>query len=300
MTLTGKLGRFGAVALALALLVTGGFVFANAANAQSPQSVPSARFYGTARNAAGAPIAGGGVVATIGGVQCGVGSADNSGNYFVDIQAAPGCTTPGATVSFTLQGQAATPSCTPTLPNIEGSAVHCDLSLKAVATATRTPPPLPPSPTRTATVTPPTPPTVTRTIPPTVTHTPVVTATRPVIVPTIVQVQTGKKAVQQQAPRGILAKKGPVVVQTKKAAAVQAPSKAVSVQQAPVYRAPVSVQQAPAAVSSVSPKLPNTGTGGLLNEQSSGSALAGWAVLAIVLAALGISATGAFAYRRSR
>jgi hypothetical protein len=48
------------------------------------------------------------------------------------------------------------------------------------------------------------------------------------------------------------------------------------------------------------PRLPNTGTGGLLDQQSSSSSLTGWALALVVLAGLGVSASGLVAYRRSR
>jgi hypothetical protein len=47
------------------------------------------------------------------------------------------------------------------------------------------------------------------------------------------------------------------------------------------------------------PRLPSTGTGGLLDQQSS-SSLTGWALALLVLAGLGVSASGLVAYRRSR
>jgi len=59
------------------------------------------------------------------------------------------------------------------------------------------------------------------------------------------------------------------------------------------------VQQAPAAAYApvAGARLPNTGTGGLLDQQT---AETGWALLVIVLAALGVGATGLVAYRRQR
>ncbi|MGH9205814.1 MAG: hypothetical protein ACRD1G_04545, partial [Acidimicrobiales bacterium] len=96
MTFRGKLGSLVGGLLAVAMLATGGLLFSQTARAQSPQSVPAARFYGTVRNPAGEPLKGATVTAIIGGVQCGYGSSDNQGRYFVDVQAATGCTTPGA------------------------------------------------------------------------------------------------------------------------------------------------------------------------------------------------------------
>jgi hypothetical protein len=88
---------------------------------------------------------------------------------------------------------------------------------------------------------------------------------------------TPARPVVQQAP------KGPVTAQAPKAAA------------APAYVAPAAAP-APAATA---PRLPSTGTGGLL-DQSTSSSLSGWALALIVLAGLGVSASGLVAYRRSR
>lgn len=142
MQLRGKASRWGAAALTIAALAAGGVGLSGAttARAQAPQSVPAARFYGTVRNTAGAPAVSGivsnsvpvsgGVTAYVGSVQCGIGPIDNAGMYFVDIQSAPGCTTPGATVTFTVQGIKARESST--VPAIQGSAVRQDLTLSLI------------------------------------------------------------------------------------------------------------------------------------------------------------------------
>src|SRR5579875_1925267 len=129
-----------------------------ATNLGGPAAVPSARFSGTVTlNGQPAPT-GATVVASIGGVACGFGTVTN-GSYIVDIQAIAGCTTPGATVSFTVNGVAA--SQTGTLPALQGSPVILNLTAQAASpttaptpTRTMTPPPPPPTVTHTATATP--------------------------------------------------------------------------------------------------------------------------------------------------
>jgi hypothetical protein len=308
MTLRGKLCSLVGGLLVVAMLVTGGLFFTQAARAQAPQSVPAVRFYGSVRDPAGQPFKGVTVVALVGGIQCGYGSSDNGGNYFVDVQSAAGCTTPGATVKFSFQGLIA--SQTGTIPSVEGSAQHLDLTFATAPTATPTPPP---PPTVVATTPPPPPPTVapatvrptTPPAPPTVRPTtpPAPPTERPTVRPTTAPVvQQGAKSAQGPAKGPV---KGPVSVQQAPAKAVsqQAPYKPVTTTQAPAYVAPARVAVgaggAQAAAPATTPRLPSTGTGGLLDQQSN-SALSSWAVLLIVLAALGISATGMFAYKRSR
>jgi hypothetical protein len=274
MALRGKLGRLGVAALAVAGLAAGSVFAVAPAHAQAPSSVPSARFYGHATFPNGNPP-GTSISATVGGVACSVtvtatggnsvGQLDNLGNYALDIQAVPGCTTPGASVSFSAGALRAQQ--TGTLPQIPGTAVHLDLTFAGAPTSTATPPPPPTRPAETATprpATPPPPPPVTTTPRP---ATPVATTPRPVVTPRV------------QAP-SVQAPKGPVVAQAPKAA------------QAPAY-------VAPAAPAAVAPRLPSTGTGGLL-DQSASTSLTGWALALIVLAALGVSASGLVAYRRSR
>lgn len=270
MAFRGNLGRLGVAALAVAGLAAGSAFMTAPVHAQSPSSVPAARFYGHATFPSGNQSAATAVTATVGGVACSVsvtatggvatGSLDNLGNYALDIQSVPGCTTPGASVTFTSAGIRAQQ--TGTLPQIPGTAVHLDLTFAAAATPTATAAPPPPPPPSTPAATPAA--TATRaatTAPP---PPPPSTATRPPVATPRVQAPVA------QAP------KGPVTA--------QAPAKAA---------APVA--QAPAAA----PRLPSTGTGGLLDQQSSNS-LTGWALLSIVLAALGVSASGLVAYRRSR
>jgi hypothetical protein len=237
MQLTGKLGRWGLAAVALAGLAGGSLLASAPVSAQSPTNLPMARFYGQATVQGQKPVTNLTISALIGTTPCSATQANvsgsgsyNDGSYFVDIQSVPGCTTPGATVTFTVSGFKAKQ--TGTLPSIPGTPVHLDLDFQAPATPSATAPPPPPPPTKTPTAAPPPP----STPPP----------ARPSATPS--------KPVVQQAPAGAA---GPVV----------------------------------------GAKLPNTGTGGLLEQQT---AATGWALLVIVLAALGVSATGLVAYRRQR
>jgi len=239
MRLTGKLGRWGLAAVALAGLAGGSLLASVPARAQSPTNLPMARFYGQATVNGQKSITNLTISALVGtaicsGTQANVSGSGtfNDGSYFVDIQSVPGCTTPGATVTFTISGYKAKQ--TGTLPSIPGTPVHLDLDFQAPATPSATAPPPPPPPTKTATPAAPPPPAA-----PSRTPAP---APKPVV---------------QQAPAGYGAGGGPVV----------------------------------------GAKLPNTGTGGLLEQQT---ATTGWALLVIVLAALGVSATGLVAYRRQR
>jgi len=158
------------------------------------------------------------------------GGVFNDSSYATDIQAIPGCTTPGATVVFTAGGFTAKQ--TGTIPDLPGTPVHLDLTFQAAATPAATAPPPPPPPSATPASAPPPP--------------------------------TPRPATATPAAKPV-------------------------------------VQQAPAAAAAYAPvagaRLPNTGTGGLLEQQT---AETGWALLVIVLAALGVSATGLVAYRRQR
>jgi len=240
MRLTGNLGRWGLAAVALAGLAGGSVLVSTPASAQAPTNIPVARFYGQATVAGQKPITNLTISALIGATPCsgtqpnvqGSGTF-NDGSYFVDIQAVPGCTTPGATVTFTISGYRAKQ--TGTVPQLPGTPVHLDLDFQAPATpppSTSTPPPSPaPKPSTTPAPPPPAP--------------------KPSATPA-----PAPKPVVQQAPAG---------------AGGYAPA--------------------------VGAKLPNTGTGGLLDQQTTET---GWALLVIVLAALGVSATGLVAYRRQR
>jgi hypothetical protein len=235
------LGRWGLAAVALAGLAGGSVLASAPASAQAPTNLPMARFYGQATVNGAKPITNLTISALIGTTPCSGTQANvsgsgsfNDGSYFVDIQAVPGCTTPGATVTFTISGFKAKQ--TGTLPQIPGTPVHLDLDFQAPATpsATAPPPPPPPQPSRTAA--PPPPPS---------SATPARSAT------------PSPKPVVQQAPAGAGGGYAPVA----------------------------------------GARLPNTGTGGLLDQQTTET---GWALLVIVLAALGVSATGLVAYRRQR
>jgi len=241
MRITGKLGRWGLAAVALAGLA-GGSVFASApASAQAPTNLPMARFYGQATVNGAKPITNLTISALVGTTPCSGTQANvsgsgtfNDGSYFVDIQAVPGCTTPGATVTFTISGFKAKQ--TGTLPQIPGTPVHLDLDFQAPATPTAAAPTPPPPPQRTPSPAPPPP------------------STPP---PARSSQTPSPKPVVQQAPAGAGGGYAPVA----------------------------------------GARLPNTGTGGLLDQQTTET---GWALLVIVLAALGVSATGLVAYRRQR
>jgi hypothetical protein len=136
-----------------------------ASNVGGPSAVPSARFFGTVTPAAGGALPGSVVTASIGGVLCGSGTV-NGNQYTVDVQAIQGCTTPGASVSFTVGGMPASPG--GTLPAIPGTAVSLNLTVSA---PTPTPAPTvastPPPPPTTRPSTPPPPPTTAPTRAPT-------------------------------------------------------------------------------------------------------------------------------------
>jgi len=201
----------GAVALAGGLVATSGGVFAQtggtptpASNVGGPAAVPSARFFGSVTSATGPVAPGATVAALVGGVTCGTGTV-SSGQYTVDVQAISGCTTPGATVNFTVAGQPATQ--TGTLPPVQGTAVSLNLTV-AVATPTPAPTTAPtPPPPPTVRPTPPPPPTVRPTTAPTVAPTAVVPSRPP---------QTGLGGTSQQKPVAPVAQKpgtvAPVVV----------------------------------------------------------------------------------------
>jgi len=209
-----------------------------------------ARFYGQVTVPTGAPITNLTITGSVGsttcsGTQSGVaGSATvNSGQYILDIQAVPGCTTPGSSVTFTVAGFRARE--TGTIPDLPGTAVHLDLHFQAPTT-------------------------------PTAVATPVATTPRPVTPPPSTQVVTPPSPVPT-TPR--------VATQVVQQRAVQSGV-------APKY--PAAAGGGGGAV-----RLPSTGTGGLLDQQSS-SSLTGWALALVVLAGLGVSASGLVAYRRSR
>ena len=199
------------------------------------------------------------VTASVGGTVCGTGSASN-GSYFVDIQSVSGCTTSGAKVNFRVGSAPATQ--VGTIPDVMGTAVHLDLT---VGQATATPGAR--ATARTAPPPPPAPPVVrTTAAPPPPPRPPVVATARPATATVVRPAAQAPKAAQGPV-------KGPVRAQGPKAA------------------------QAPRAAAA--PRLPSTGTGGLLDQQSNSSGMAGLELAMIMLAALGIGASGLVAYRRS-
>src|SRR5579875_652373 len=159
-----------------------------AVNQGGPAQVPTARFFGTVTlNGAPAPN-GATVVASIGGVACGFGTVTN-GSYYVDIQYIQGCMTPGASVSFTVNGSAANSGTLPATGLGEGNAVPLNLTAQAATATPVTTPPPPPTVARTTT--PPPPPTVSRTA------TAAPTAAR---TPSAVATQSAQKPTGAQAP----------------------------------------------------------------------------------------------------
>lgn len=168
-----------------------------------PAQVPTVRFFGTVTGATS-----GNVVASVGGVACGFGTV-SGGSYILDIQYITGCNTPGATVTFTVNGNSAGSSTLPSGSLTEGNAMSFNLTVvAATATPMSTPPPLPTTPR--ATSTPPplphtaTPTAVTRTAtakPPTSTQAP---AQKPsgAQKPVGAQAAAGKPAAAQ-APAGV-------------------------------------------------------------------------------------------------
>jgi hypothetical protein len=261
----GNIGRWGLTAAALALVVGGSALVSAPAGAQAPITIPVARFYGNMTVNGARTIDNLTVSAAVGGTICSGTQANVSGSgsfndssYFIDIQAVPGCTTPGSTVVFTASSGAQgtyRAQQTGTIPDIPGTPVHLDLNFQLPATPTATAAPPPPPAPRPATTPAPPPP-----------------APRPAATPALTP---APRPVTQQAPRGVA--QGPAGKEVKQAPAYGA---------RPSYAPPVA-----------GARLPNTGTGGLLDEQT---AATGWALAIIVLAALGASATGLLAYRRQR
>src|SRR5690349_16464406 len=107
-------------------------------HAQGPPSVPSFRAYGTA-TINGTPAPAGATVTAVSaastGTTCGTGTVTGaSGQFFVDIQALPGCL---GTVTFTVNGQPVS-NAPVAPPSIQGSPQQVNLT---VSPATATPAP---------------------------------------------------------------------------------------------------------------------------------------------------------------
>jgi len=327
MSIRSKATRLGAMAGAAALM--GGLALSAVANVGAqvgtatpasnvggPRNVPSARVYGTITG----PVGSGAVTASIGGVACGFGTV--SGNsYFVDVQAIAGCTAPGAVVTLTVGGNPAMASPAAVLPPVPTSVLaNLTVSVAApVSTATMTPPPPPPPPARasaspTATAAPPTMAPTARvtatTAPPTMAPTARAT-TAPTTAPTARATTaptaraTSAATVTTQKPNAPVAQKANAPVAQKavgvaaaavaqQAAAAPVAQRSGAVAAAPVAQGPGAVAAAPAARVA----LPNTGTGGLLDQRDSGTTSV--ALLSILLGAVLLSATGLVSYRRSR
>jgi len=281
-------------------------------NSGGPNAIPSARFSGTVTGpSTGATAAGVTVVALIGATTCGSSSTMANGMYQVDIQAISGCTAPGATVSFTVNGAKANE--TGTLPPIQGSPVTLNLTAQAAtptpaatarpaataaATATASgppappPPPTPPVPASPAPTTPPStpppPPTIRPSTPPpspSTTPTPrPPTATPTAVVPNRAP-STGLGGTQQQASSGT-AQQAPSRAAVPAAQAVAPVAQTTAGQAAPSAVLPAPVQRV---------ALPTAGTGGLVGGTGGVSGL--W--LALAAAAATMTAGGlAFASRR--
>jgi len=273
-----------------------------ASNVGGPRNVPSARVYGTITG----PVGSGAVTASIGGVACGFGTVTGN-SYFVDVQAIAGCTAPGAVVTLTVGGNPAVASPAAVLPPVPTSVLaNLTVSVAApVSTATMTPPPPPPPPARasaspTATAAPPTMAPTARvtatTAPPTMAPTARVTATvAPTarVTATVAPTARATATVTTQRPNAPVAQKANAPV-AQKAVGVAAAAVAQKAAAAPVAQGPGAVAAAPAARVA----LPNTGTGGLLDQRDSGTTSV--ALLSILLGAVLLSATGLVSYRRSR
>jgi hypothetical protein len=291
--------RFAAL-LSSAALLAGAALALGAAGvgAQAPPSVPQFRAYGTV-TINGAPAPAGTTVtaqSASSNTICGTGTVSStSGSYFVDVQSIAGCT---GNVIFLVNGQP-TNAGTVTQPNVQGSPKQVNLAVvpatatptpppppAVVATTAPPPPPPPPPPTVAATTAPPPPPP-----PPTAVPTVAPTVVVPVSPPNTGvgpgPSRTGGTTVQQ-APTAKQAPSGPVIAQAP--AAASAPVTAAGGSQA--------VSQAPASVAAA-PKLPNTGTGGLLDQQTQSDSSA-WLVAGIALALLLLASTATLARRRAR
>ena len=249
--------------------------------AQAPASVPQFRAYGTV-TINGQPAPSGTTVtaqSASSSTVCGTGTVTGTaGSYFVDVQSIAGCT---GNVVFLVNGQA-TSAGTVTPPNVQGSPKQLNLIVTpatptptppppptVVATTAPPPPPPPPPPTAVATTPPPPPP------PPTAVATVVVPAGPPNTGEGPGPSRTGGTTVQQAL------------------AAKQAPAAPV------IAQAPAAAPAAVASAPQVAPKLPSTGTGGLLNQQrqSDGSA---WLLGGLALAVLLFATSLAVARRRAR
>lgn len=129
--------------LVLALAVATATVFASA----SAQISPPTRVFGTATlNGQPAP-SGAQVQARIGTTVCGTGTVGQGGNYVVDVASSSqtaGCGNNAESVSFTINGTAATPSAAVTFQS--GAFVRADLTAPATGPAP-TPTPTPSGPT---------------------------------------------------------------------------------------------------------------------------------------------------------
>lgn len=274
-TLTRAIRRSLGAGFICASLLAGVAGFAGPLAAQSPIAPPAVRFYGhvTVQGGRQLPISSK-IAANVNGQRCdatvifprpglpnGINGSftDNNSNYALDVQSAPGCTTPGASVDFSSGALKAQQH--GTIPDLPGTAVHLDLTFQ-----------LPPTPTPAAAPRP-APAPAPRPAPP-----PAFTAPlRP----------AGQGPAGAQGPRGI---QGPSKAQGpwKGPAAVKGPYRAQGPAraQAPAYGA------GGGAVTAAAPRLPSTGTGGLLDQPVGTPFTAPWSLAAVLLAAVALGVGG--------
>jgi hypothetical protein len=279
-------------ALAAVLGVTLASVFAVGAQAQIGGCCAPIR--GTAKTTTGQILANGTVVVRVGEAICGSATTDSSGNFSIPFRstqtggatsALPAACQPGATAFFDVGGQTASQTATlqatngPSTPAVVVNLTQAPgVGAGSPATVSAQPPPPPPPPSAALAATPAAPAPATAT---SIARSPSPVATR--LVPTA----TGRTTVQGGVAKGAPAA-APAAARLRQPTAPQparAPSSAVSA--APVSQAP--------AVPAAAPRLPSTGSGGLLNAHR--AAVSGWIVLLAMLAALCLGASGALAGR---
>jgi len=257
--------RLASIAAGGSLLAAGLLALvASVALAQAPSSVPLYRAYGTVSSSSGSVPSGATVTAVAQGspsTTCGTGTVGAGGQYVVDVQSIAGCSGP---VVFQVNGQPTTnPPTNP--PSTQGAALQVNLTVGAATpTATVAPPPPPPAPVATPPPPPPPP-------PPAATPAPAVPVTTPVV---------------PAGPPNTGVGPGPARV-----GQVQAPAAGKTTVQAPAAARAPAVAQAP--------RLPNTGTGGLLSADAQ-SSFSAWLFAGLALAAMGFATAAAYSYRRSR
>jgi len=86
-----------------------------------------ARFSGAATASSGAVLSGGTIEAMVSGMICGSGQIGATGSYSISLQASPGCTSPGGTISFWLVTSGEYALQTGTVPFTPGGSVLLNL-----------------------------------------------------------------------------------------------------------------------------------------------------------------------------